>query len=307
MGEFQKTWAGECSAWECDGLGHLNMRHYMTKVHQARQMFFIRLGLHEAFKSDALSSVRVKQFHIKYLGEARPDNPLYIETGLLELGVSDVRICHMMFHADKRIAATIVENVEHISLRTKAAFPWTTRFREATKAYHIEQPMPSKPRGISYETQASALTETQLKNLGVKNFGAGVFQPADMGLDGTATPQALLGRTTETIAHNIDGYPEFLDPDYQTGGKSGALLEAQFFFNRRAEAGDGYHFYSGMTEGNTYTRTLIHNIVDVVTGENIFTMIGVGCLFDLNTRKLVKATEAQVAVLQDNIVPGLTA
>ena len=75
MGKFLKTWAGECSAWECDGLGHLNMRHYMTKAMQARQMFFIRAGLHEAFKADAFSTVRVTDFHIKYLGEARPDNP----------------------------------------------------------------------------------------------------------------------------------------------------------------------------------------------------------------------------------------
>ena len=52
MDNFMKTWAGECSAWECDGLGHLNMRHYLTKAQQARQMFFIHNGLHDAFKKN---------------------------------------------------------------------------------------------------------------------------------------------------------------------------------------------------------------------------------------------------------------
>ena len=307
MGEFLKTWYGECSAWECDGLGHLNMRHYMTKVHQARQMFFIQLGLVEAFKAEALSTVRVKDLHIKYLGEARPDNPLYIETGLIELGETDARLCHMMFHRDGRMAATIIENVEHISLRTKVAFPWNKRFRDAAKPHHVEQPQPSKPRNLSYDTKPKALTETKLKELGVKQIGAGVFQPHEMGIDGNATPQALLGRSTETIAHMSDGYPEFLDPDYHASGKSGALLEAQLFINRRAEAGDGYRFYSGIVDGNIYTRKLIHNVIDVVTGENIFSMIGDGCLFDLKARKLIKATEAQVAALQKNIVKGLTA
>jgi hypothetical protein len=34
-------------------------------------------------------------------------------------------------------------------------------------------------------------------------------------------------------------------------------------------------------------------------------MIGAGCLFDLETRKLVKASDDQVAELQNNIVLGL--
>ena len=305
MGKFLKTWAGECSAWECDGLGHLNMRHYMTKVQQARQMFFIRAGLHEAFKSDAFSTVRVMDFHIKYLGEARPDNPLYIETGLLELGEETVRLCHMMFHGDGRIAATIVENIEHISLRTKNAFAWPKRFAAAVEPYKVEQPQPSKPRNLSYDTQPWKPRVEDIKKLTAKHIGSGVFQPFEMGVEGSVTPQALMGRTTETIAHMMDGYPEFLDPDYHNGDRSGALLEAQIFIHRRAEAGDAYHFYSGLMEGNAYTRKLIHHIFDVVTGECIFSMIGDGCLFDLKMRKLIKASDAQVATLQKNTVKGL--
>ncbi|MEP3889042.1 MAG: thioesterase family protein [Hellea sp.] len=305
MGEFLKSWAGECSAWECDGLGHLNMRHYMTKVMQGRQMFFIRAGLHEAFKSDAFSTIRVTDFHIKYLGEARPDNPLYIETGLLELGETTARICHMMFHGDGRIAATIVENIEHISLRTKAAFPWPKRFEAAVVPFQVDQPQPSKPRNLSYDTVPWKPREADIKKLTAKHIGSGVFQPFEIGVDGAVTPQAFMGRTTETISHMMDGYPEFLDADYHASGKSGALLEAQMFIHRRAEAGDGYHFYSGVAEGNAYTRKLVHHLFDVVTGDCIFSMIGDGCLFDLKARKLIKASDAQVALLQKNVVKGL--
>ena len=277
----------------------------MTKVMQARQMFFIRAGLHEAFKADALSTVRVTDFHIKYLGEARPDAPLYIETGLLERAEQTVRLCHIMFHGDGRIAATIVENIEHIYLRNMAAFPWPSKFAAAVKPYEVEQPAPSKPRNLSYETVPWKPREEDIKKLTAKHIGSGVFQPFEMGLDGNATPQALMGRTTETISHMMDGYPEFLDPDYHASGKSGALLEAQIFIHRRAEAGDAYHFYSGLKQGNAYTRQLVHHVFDVVTGECIFSMIGDGCLFDLKARKLIKASDAQVAVLQNNAVEGL--
>ena len=268
-------------------------------------MFFIRAGLDEAFKSDAFSSVRVTNFHIKYLSEARPDNPLYIETGLLELGDETVRLCHIMFHGDGRIAATIVENVEHISLRTQAAFPWPSKFAGAVKPYEISQPQPSKPRNLSYDTIPWGPHESDLKKLTAKHIGSGVFQPFEIGVDGSVTAQALMGRTTETISHMMDGYPEFLDPEYHASGKSGALLEAQIFIHRRAESGDGYHFYSGLKAGNAYTRQLVHHIFDVVSGECIFSMIGDGCLFDLKARKLIKASEAQVAALQKNVVKGL--
>ena len=281
------------------------MRHYMTKVMQARQMFFIRAGLHEAFKADAFSSVRVTDFHIKYLGEARPDNPLYIETGLLKRGPQTVRLCHMMFHGDGRIAATVVENIQHISLRTMSAFPWPSKFTEAVKPFAVEQPQPSKPRNLSYETVPWRPHESDIKDLTAKHIGSGVFQPFEIGVDGSVTPQALMGRTTETISHMMDGYPEFLDPDYHASGKSGALLEAQIFIHRRAEFGDGYHFYSGLKEGNAYTRQLVHHIFDVVTGACIFSMVGDGCLFDLKARKLIKASDEQVAALQKNVVEGL--
>ena len=220
MGEFLRTWAGECSAWECDGLGHLNMRHYMTKVMQARQMFFIRAGLYEAFKGRAFSTVQVTDFHIKYLGEARPDNPLYIETGLLELGEETVQLCHMMFHGDGRMAATIVENVKHISLRTKAAFPWPKRFSTAIKPFKVKQPEPSKPRNLSYDTIPWKPYEDDIKKLTAKHIGSGVFQPFEIGVNGSVKPEAFMGRTTETVAHVTDGYPEFADPDYHASGKS---------------------------------------------------------------------------------------
>jgi len=281
------------------------MRHYMTKVMQARQMFFIRAGLHEAFKDDAFSTVRVTDFHIKYLGEARPDNPLYIETGLLSLGEETAQLCHMMFHGDGRIAATVVENVEHISLRTKQPFPWPKRFEAAVTPFQVKQPQPSNPRNLSYDTVPSKPREAEIKKLTAKHIGSGVFQPFEIGIDGGVTPQALMGRTTETISHMMDGYPEFLDPDYHASGKSGALLEAQIFIHRAAEAGDAYHFYSGLKEGNAYTRQLVHHVFDVVTGACIFSMIGDGCLFDLKARKLIKANDEQVAALQKNVVKGL--
>lgn len=304
MGDFIRTWAGECSAWECDDLGHLNMRHYMTKVHQARQMIIIKLGLDEAFKHDAVSSVRVRDFHIKYLGEARPGDPLRIETAVLDLGETDIRLCHIMYHVGGRLAATIVENVEHISLHTNLAFPWPKRVISAADTVTLTaQPDPSKPRGFSYDDPVITPSMAELENWGVALIGAGVFRPDEMGLDERITPQGLLGRTTETIGHITSAWPEMHREDYRESGGSAALLEARIIIGAPAERGDGYHFYSGVKQADAYTRHLVHNMVNVVTGENVFSMTGIGCLFNLKTRKLTKTEPADIDYMMSVAIP----
>lgn len=301
-----QTWVGECSAWECDDLGHLNMRHYMTKVHQARQMFIIKLGLSEAFKRNSVSSVRARDIHIKYLGEARPGDPLRIETGLLSISGCEARLCHIMYHADDRIAATIVETVEHISLLSMKPFDWPHRVGHSAGQFIVEQPGPSQPRNVSYDMPAKAPNEKRLKKLGAPFIGMGVFQPHEMGTDRRATVQSLLGRVTETIASYIDAWPELHDEEYRAAGNSGALLEARIVVHNRPAVGQAYHFYSGVQGCNEYTRALVHNVVDAVTGKSFFSMVGHGCQFNLNTRKLIKTSPEQQARLNKIAIPDLS-
>jgi len=87
----------------------MNMRHYVHKVDEARRGLIIRLGLPRAFHSGVASTVRSRDFHIKYQGEAHPGNPLRIDSAIIDLMESAARLCHIMTHRDGRIAATIVE------------------------------------------------------------------------------------------------------------------------------------------------------------------------------------------------------
>lgn len=299
------TWAGECSAWECDDLGHLNMRHYMTKIQQARQMMIIELGLDEAFKMDSVSSVRVEDYHIKYLGEARPGDPLWIETGILALHEDTMVLCHMMRHLNGKMACTVVENIAHISLRTRKSFGWANRTRQAAKAFMCERPNPTKPRGFSDNLGSIAPPAATLQKWGMTRVGMGVFQPFEMGLHGHITPQALKGRITETIAFVTEGWPDLHEAEARARGDTGALLEARIFLHRRAEPGDAYHMYSGVQSATSHTRSIIHHLVDVVTGENLFSMLAIGCKFNMKTRKLIQTGDAQLAELEKVAIKDL--
>lgn len=307
LADFTLTWAGECSAWECDELGHMNMRHYVHKTDEARRGLIIKLGLPRAFHPGVASTVRCRDFHIKYQGEARPGNPLRLDSAIVELGESTAQLCHIMTHRDGRIAATMVETVEHVYLPEDKVFPWPKRVREIAPQFTTELPAPAKARNIDGEAAFTGMSLPELETAGVAVIGAGVFGASELDITNSVTIGSLFGRTTSTIAWFREGWPEFEDPAYQAGGMSAALLEMRAVIHRYPGRGDAYAYLPALTSANPYTRQFVHNIVDPVSGESWCSMQASGCKFDLNTRKLVKATEADLDALDMGRVDGVTA
>jgi acyl-CoA thioester hydrolase len=304
---FSLSWAGECSAWECDELGHMNMRHYVHKADEARRSFLIQLGLSHAFRSGTASSTRVTDFHIKYQGEARPGNPLRIDSAVLSLEDTQVRLCHIMTHRDGRIAATMVETVAHIYLPDDRTFPWPKRFRAAAKDHIAPLPAPAKARNVSGDLNHIGMNRAALEKAGASVIGAGVFGPSEIDATRHVTMGAMFGRTTSTVAWFREGWPEFEDPAYQAGGMSAALLEMRAVMHRWPERGDAYIYVPALIGANAYTREFVHNLLDPVTGESWCSMQASGCKFDLGARKLVKATPEDIALLESGMTPGVVA
>ncbi len=305
--DFTLTWAGECSAWECDELGHMNMRHYVHKTDEARRSLIIKLGLPRAFHPGVASTVRCRDFHIKYQGEARPGNPLRIDSAILELGESTARICHIMTHRDGRIAATIVETVEHVYLPEDKVFPWPKRVRDIAPQFTAELPAPAKARNIDGEAVFIGMSLHELEAAGAATIGSGVFGSSELDITNRVTMGSFFGRTTSTIAWFREGWPEFEDPEYQAGGMSAALLEMRAVIHRYPRRGDAYAYLPALTGANPYTRQFVHNIVDPVTGKSWVSMQASGCKFDLKARKLVKASEADLALLEKGRLDGVSA
>ena len=302
------TYAGEAVNWECDELNHLNMRHYMTKVHQARQFFFIHLGLTNSFRIDADSTVRVREFTIRYLKESRPGARLRIHTALLSLSGSEATLVHLMTHFDGSVSAAITETVEHIYLRTGCAFKWPRRVRAAAKARKIERPAPTLPRGLPPENlEPLAPNRDALTAHGAVQIGAGVFQPAELDVFSALTPQAILGRVTESVGNFYALWPEIHDGLYSGGTTSGALLELRCHIHSHATAGEAVEIYSAIQGANPYTRQAAHHLVDPVSGESWASLTASGCLFDLGARKLLKTPQAQVTALNEQAIKELRA
>ncbi|MGB6229348.1 MAG: thioesterase family protein, partial [Litorimonas sp.] len=173
---FTNTWAGDCSAWECDELGHLNMSFYFDKFEQARMGLFIRLGLVGAFAPGAVSTVRSRDAHIKYLAEARPGSPLRVESAIVALHETTARVGHVMYHRDGRIAATLNELVEHVYLPEDKLFRWPSRLRGQADRFTDQMPAPARARNLSLDTDLPGHSAEALTQAGAPSIGGGVFR-----------------------------------------------------------------------------------------------------------------------------------
>jgi len=234
-------------------------------------------------------------------------NPLRIHSALLEIGESTAQLCHIMTHRDGRLAATVVETIEHVYLPEDKVFPWPNRVREAASKFAADLPAPAKARNIDAATAHVGMNLFELETAGASRIGAGVFSGKELDITKRVTMGSFFGRTTSTIAWFRQGWPEFEDPTYESSGMSGALLEMRAVIHNYPKRGDAYALLSVVTGANAYTRELVHNIVDPVSGKSWVSMQASGCKFNLKTRKLVKTTDAELAVLARGIHDGITA
>ena len=283
------------------------MRHYVHKMDEARRGLIIRLGSVRAYHPGVVSTVRCRDFHIKYQGEARPGDPLRIDSAVLELGEATAQLCHIMTHRNGRIAATVVETVEHVYLPEDKIFAWPKRVRNNAPQFTAKLPVPAKARNVDGKRVFKGMSLPELETAGVEIIGAGVFGASELDITNHVTMGSFFGRTTSTIAWFSKGWPEFDDPDYHASGKSAALLEMRAVIHRYPRQGDAYVYLPALTGADAYTREFVHNVVDPVSGQSWASMQASGCKFDLKARKLIKASEADLALLEKGRLEGVQA
>lgn len=80
-----EVWRGGVNTWECDALGHMNVRFYVARAMEGLVGLASALGLNGAFRERANATLLVGDHHIRFLSEARVGAPLHLVAGVLEI------------------------------------------------------------------------------------------------------------------------------------------------------------------------------------------------------------------------------
>jgi len=283
------------------------MKNYMTKAEQARQMFIMHLGLSHAFRKGASSSVRVREFHIRFIHEALPGAGLRIETAMTSLSEDSLSLIHIMYHMDGRPAATIHETLEHVYIPTENVFRWPARVKDAAKDYMTPLPDMARGKGLSANAPMNGANLETLQKWGCPIIGRGVFTESETDIFDRVSAQSFVGRLSDSVIGFTDAWPSMETEDWRKTGIIGVMLETRYRFHTYAEAGLPYVIFSGLASVSDRVRQLIHHFVNPYTGRPYMSVIAVNGLIDTNKRKMAYPSEENRRILESRVIENLHA
>ena len=307
---METLWRGVANAWECDELGHLNVRFYLAKAAEAVGGLAHLLHMPDAFTRKPYATLVAREITVRFLAEARPGAPLLIRGGIIDHDETSLTAALVMDHPALGIpAASFTVRLEHFSPAFQRTFPWSSRTRAALESLTIQRPEVCNTRSLDLgppNTDAS-LSEATVLNLA--HTGQGLINAHEVDALGHMRAEFAFGKISDSVIHFEAAWPDHWQAlrEHRPIEVSGAVLEARIHMRRWPRAGEAYVMRSGVKAANAKVRTLVHWVIDPDTGENLWSMEAVACLLDLNTRKMKRCTEAEVAALQAHVVEGLRA
>ncbi len=112
--------------WECDHMGHMNVRHYMARFDDAAWNFLSEIGLDKTYFEERNGGVAAVDHHITYMRELRAGEGVKIHSHLDLLKGKKFRLIHEMVLAknDEAVAKCEILGV-HMDKTTRraVAFP----------------------------------------------------------------------------------------------------------------------------------------------------------------------------------------
>ena len=294
-----EVWSGGVNTWECDEMGHLNVRFWVARSLEGLAGLAARLDMPTAFSAKAGATLVVREQHIRFLREARAGATLTMTGGVVEMGEHEARLLMVIRHESGEPAATFQTVVAHVTAHDLRPFPWPERIRAAGAALAVEVPAFAAARSLDLAPAVSQASLTRADELGLVRLGRGVLQPQECDVFGRMRGETVIGRISDVVGRM---YPEPVGDPARIGG---AVVEYRILHLAWPQAGDHLEIRSGHVGCDAKTRSLMHWLLDPVSGRPWASAVAVGVIFDLDTRKLVEISPETQAAFNGLAVAGM--
>ena len=306
---WPEIWRGGVNTWECDEMGHMNVRFYVTRAMEGLAGLARLLGMADAFTAHAASTLIVREHHIRFLREAHAGAPLRMTGAVVDLGEEEATLVQTLFHLRTgEPAASFITRVAHASPEIGRAFAWPRRAREAAKALSADIPAFAAPRSITGEAVAPVASSERADALGLGCAARGTIMAQTLDVFGRMRAEEFIGRVS-------DGVPGLLSrvrtavseaAPQKVARVGGAVLEYRLLYLDWPRAGDHVELRSGLSAVEEKTQRMVHWLLNPITGAPWGSAEAVAVNLDLDARKIIPIAPEARAVLKDYIVDGLT-
>lgn len=306
-----ELYRGSINTWECDEMGHMNVRFYVAKMMEGLAEFAHAVGLGHAFRERAQSTLRPRDQHIRFIKEAHAGSPFTMTGCVLEVSDTAVLIYQQITHQSGEPCASFRTWVDHIDMGSGAAFPWNAETRARLEALKDEPPAVTAPRSLDLSSAVrptARMADADAVNAPV--IGRGVVQPQHVDLTGAMMPEFFIGRVSDSIGHLLRPWREKVREAAEARGETlrmgGAVLEYRLVYRRWPRAGDRFVIRSGRGFQKEKTHSFIHWIIDPDTGHAWMTSEAVAVSLNLDTRKIIPSSPELMQLLATVAPDGLT-
>ena len=281
-------WKGSANTWDCDEMGHMNVRVYVEKAMEGLGAFARAIHLPEAFSPQTPATLIPRRQHVRYMREVLPGRPLSMTGCVIDFGEDWVDLYQDMRHGDGSVAAAFRTRLVHAVAKTQRPFPWSIRTRSALESLVDSPPKETAPRSLDLHTEAlpnEDITMAEAERIGAPLIGQGMVPPNHCDSFGTMWTPWFPGRISDSVPNLLYDWRQSVAES--AGGKrmGAAVLEYVLVYRRWPRAGDEFQVHSSLRKSAEKTHSLVHWMVDPRTGGPWLTAEAVAVTFDLDARK----------------------
>ena len=302
-----EVWRGGVTPWQCDEMGHMNVRFYLAIATEGLVSLAALLGMPRAFTTDATSTLLAREHHVRFLKEARPGAGLVLSGGVLDMGESDATLLLLMRHVSGEPAAAFTVKVAHVTPTELRPFPWTQATRAKAEGLRLEAPGFAAPRGLASEPVTTRASVAQAEALGLPVTANGAIGQNDCDVFGRMLPEQVLARIYASVGHVFRRSQAALlaaQPDL-IGRLGGAAVEYRVIYHAWPTVGDRVELRSGHLALTPKSRTVAHWLLDPASGRPWATAEMLSLFLDLKARKSLTLSDAALAAMAVEPTPGV--
>jgi acyl-CoA thioester hydrolase len=299
-------WTGSANTWECDEMGHMNVRHYVEKSFEGLGTLAARCHLGHVYKAVAPSTLMPLEQHIRFMREVHPGRPLHMRGCVLDVTDTLATIYQELLHKDGTPAASVRTRLVHAASDSMKPFAWSDRAREALEALIDEAPAATAPRGLDPDRKPTPDEEVRsgiADNQGVPVIGQGMVQTAQCDVFGRMLPHWFIGRVSDSVPNLLYDWREKVAAAIPGSRMGAAVLENRIIYRGWPKAGDLFQIRTSLAKAAEKTHSLVHWMVDPVSGRPWMTSEAVAVTFDQETRKAIATPPGLLDELA-TIAPG---
>jgi acyl-CoA thioester hydrolase len=297
-----EVWRGTVATWECDGMGHMNVRFHLLRAMQGLAGAAAALGMPHAFAAHAPATLIVREHHVRFLREAREGAIQHMTASVVDIGETEALIQLILFDSiSEETCATFLTRVAHAAGRSARPFPWPARAYAAAEALKAPVAANAGPRSVPALSSGPTPSLAQAEAMGLTRGGLSVVMPEDCDVFGRLRIEMFMGRLSASIGHTINPFrraAQAAQPGIRMGG---AALEYRLVYFAQPHAGDRIDVRAGLVEVTPKLARIRHWLLDPVTGAPWAEAENIVVNFDLDSRRAVSLSTEAAAQLQSKV------